>query len=769
MIKKFLIIFLLLNCLILFSEAEKYDTAFQDDIFFNFEDNFQLWKITTLKNNCVKEILLSKEKFLSGEYSLQIKLELPGEGCVEKEFYKDLSNYKNLIFNVYVPSDAPDDLKICFFLQDNEWLWYQTPLFTLKKQQWNKITVSVEQNSPFWEGIGHSQPWSEKVISNIRKVGLKIYSNSKSTSSIYIDDIKGTFKIFPEITIDKKKINKFEKFEVSFFLQRNYKNPFDPDEINVEGVFIDPEEKIYTVPGFYYQQYERKIENNIEVLTPVGYPYWKVRFTPEKEGKYRFYIKVKDKEGEKKSDINYFIVEFSDTINKFIKVSDFDKRYFSFKDGEFFYPVGINIRSPTDERYSRMMKKPSEPDKGTFYYEEIFKKLNENGINFTEIWMAPWFSALEWKENRPGYKGIGYYNLRNAWKLDKILELAEKYNIYIQLVLINHGQLSTWCDQEWEDNPYNIKNGGFLKSPNEFFTDERAKKLLKNKLRYIIARWGYSPYIFTWEILNEINLVGSDGNFYKKTDVENWFKEMSEYIRSIDIYNHLITGHYTILVDNKLVSEYSDYAITNAYYDFNKQNLADFLKHIFKFYSKFNKPSFVSEYGGTPAGSSFENLKRDIILGLWYSFHLPFASSPIFWWHRFVDEFNLFYLYNIFHEYSKEVDRFKMRLEEETINLVGTQINQIFSIGTGNRFFSSVFLCDYNVTKNMERKDFPEYKDTICFLKNKKNGRFKIEFYDPEKGKITEKIIYTDENGDLKIELPSFKKWIAIKAKFYEE
>ncbi|MCM8819010.1 MAG: hypothetical protein NC915_06015, partial [Candidatus Omnitrophica bacterium] len=542
-----------------------------------------------------------------------------------------------------------------------------------------------------------------------------------------------------------------------------------PEEIYIEGIFIDPDEKIYNVSGFYYQEYERKLENEEEVLIPVGYPFWKIRFTPEKKGRYKFFIKVKDRKGERKSDLHYFIVEQEDIKNKFIKISEIDQRYFSFKNGDFFYPIGLNIRSPTDERYSKMMKKPLEPDRGTFYYEEIFKKLNENGINFIEIWMSPWFSALEWKENRPGYKGVGYYSLRNAWKIDKILEFAERYNIYIQLVIINHGQLSTWCDQEWDDNPYNIKNGGFLKSPNEFFINERAKKLTKNKLKYIVARWGYSPYIFSWEILNEINLIGDSRDFYKKPDSVLWFKEMKEYIENIDPYNRLITGHYTILVDNEIISNEVDFIITNAYYDFNRQTLPDFLKNIYNFNLKFKKPIFVSEYGGTPLGSSIENLKRDIILGLWYSFHLPFASTPLFWWHRFIDEFNLFYLYKIFAEYANKIDKIKMLLEEENVYLEGTGKNQIFSIGMGNRFFSSVFLYDYNITKNMERKDFSEYNDIICFLKNKKIGKFKVEFYDPEKDKIGEREIISDENGNIKIDVLPFKKWIILKTKFNGE
>lgn len=764
MIKNVCFCFLLLLSFIYSQEGYK---KLNEEIFFDFENETEVWKIVETKNNIVNNVSISTEKFLSNNKSLKITFTSQGEGLVEKEFFKDLSIYKNIVVNVYIPENISEDLKICFFLQDNEWLWYQTPLFILKKGQWNRILLNVEPSSTIWENIGHSQPWSEKTISSIRKIGIKIFSNIKGEGIIYLDEIKGTFKVFPEVFLNKKKINQFEKLEISFYLPKRYNNPFDPDEINIEAVFIDPDEKIYVIPGFYYQEYERELTNEGEILTPLGYPFWKIRFTPEKVGKYKFFITVKDKDGIIKTEFISFIVENGNRKNKFIKVSDVDKRFFSFKSGEFFYPIGLNIRSPTDERYTFVMRKKPEIDRGTFYYEYIFKKMNENGMNFTEIWMAPWFAALEWKENRPGYKGVGFYNLRNAWKLDKIFELAELYNIFIQLVIINHGQLSTWCDQEWQDNPYNIKNGGFLNSPDEFFVNEKAKKYTKNKLRYIAARWGYSPYLFSWEILNEINLVGASHGFYLKNDIENWYREMADYLRNIDPYNHLITAHYTILVDNKILSEIIDYTITNGYYSFTSTNLPVFFRNIYNYNSYFGKPTFISEYGGTPMASTIENLKRDIILGLWFSFHLPFAATPLFWWHRFVDEFNLFHLYKNFSEYVKEIDRIKMNLEEEKTLIEGYGKNQLYSIGIGNRFFTSVFLYDYSTLRNIEGREFNEFKNTFCILKNKKRGYFFVEFYDPEIGKISEKILKTDEKGDLIIEIPPFKKWISIKVSYY--
>ena len=73
------------------------------------------------------------------------------------------------------------------------------------------------------------------------------------------------------------------------------------------------------------------------------------------------------------------------------------------------------------------------------------------------------------------------------------------------------------CD--WYLSYYNVANGGFLSKPQglllyirfslwlfipDFFTDERAKADYRNRLRYLVARYGYSTSVFAWEFFNEV-------------------------------------------------------------------------------------------------------------------------------------------------------------------------------------------------------------------------------------------------------------------------
>ena len=64
-----------------------------------------------------------------------------------------------------------------------------------------------------------------------------------------------------------------------------------------------------------------------------------------------------------------------------------------------------------------------------------------------------------------------------------------------QMVLQHHTQYSTAARADWDAHPWNLANGGWLKTPLDFFTDEQARAITRDKFRYIAARWGYSSSI----------------------------------------------------------------------------------------------------------------------------------------------------------------------------------------------------------------------------------------------------------------------------------
>jgi endo-1,4-beta-mannosidase len=120
------------------------------------------------------------------------------------------------------------------------------------------------------------------------------------------------------------------------------------------------------------------------------------------------------------------------------------------------------------------------------------------------------------------------------------MDAAEKSGIRFQLVLQHHGQFSTHSDANWDSNPWNKKNGGWLSTPDEFFTNPRALAQTKAKYRYIIARWGYSTAVMAWELFNEVE--NTDSYTHKHQDeIAAWHRAMANFIRQQDPYKHLIT------------------------------------------------------------------------------------------------------------------------------------------------------------------------------------------------------------------------------------
>ena len=157
--------------------------------------------------------------------------------------------------------------------------------------------------------------------------------------------------------------------------------------------------------------------------------------------------------------------------------------------------------------------------------------------------MAHWDGLnLDWLPTSMGTSpkpGTLSEDVARTW--DGLLEAAADNGVYVQLVLQHHGQYTTFNDSNWAENPWNAANPeGFLKSPGDFFTDRNARVMTLLKYRYIIARWGWSPAIVSWELFNEVHWTNAirDGHV---AEVARWHSDVANYIRLLDIYGHLIT------------------------------------------------------------------------------------------------------------------------------------------------------------------------------------------------------------------------------------
>lgn len=252
---------------------------------------------------------------------------------------------------------------------------------------------------------------------------------------------------------------------------------------------------------------------------------------------------------------------------------------FSTTAGTPFYPLGMNLAWPLAERLP--------------FYRDSFSALQRNGMNWTRIWFADWGGLnLDWlPQDLAPSPAPGGIDTRVAANWDAIIEDATEKGIYIQMVLQHHGQYSASIDSNWAYNPWNAAlPGGFLKSPVDFFTDEKARRLTRQKYRYIVARWGWSPSVMAWELFNEVYQVDAYAQGNVKV-VADWHNEMADHLRAIDPYQHLVT---TSLNDIRSpIWEKMDFLQPHLY----AANVVDSVRTFYPSLTGITRPIFYGEVG----------------------------------------------------------------------------------------------------------------------------------------------------------------------------
>ncbi|MFH1022221.1 MAG: DUF5060 domain-containing protein [Planctomycetota bacterium] len=701
-----------------------------------------------------------------------VRVRLPGAAAVFKELAAPLSADSVLAFAVR-PAEHIEGVRVVVFLKDKDGLWFQKPVEgELEAGRWQVMDVPLPLAA--FEAAGHAGRWGGSA--RLNTVGLAFSADRPVEGDIRVAEIvrratapAGALALYRYLA-GPDPVERFGRYEIAFEMNRLFSNPFDPAEVAVDATFIAPSGRVMNVPGFYFQDYRRVRRGAQEILRPEGSGGWRVRFSPVETGRHLYTLSVKTRREALVTKPRFLDVR-SSARKGFVRVSARDPRYFERDDGNFFFPIGQNIRSPNDPRCCGALQHEALPDRGTFAYDDYVPKMAAAGENLFEMWMASWWTALEWKPGWKGYFGSGQYNLESAWKLDYVLDLADRHGMAMHLVLDNHGKISEKSDQEWKDNDLNAANGGILKAPNDFFSDGRAKDLYRRKLRYIAARWGYSTAVMGIEFWSELDLTTG----YKRGDPDRlaWHREMSRYLRDIDPWNHLQSTHFCGTyhnIDPGLVGlPEMDYIVGDAYRD--KGGIVQWLSENADFTSRFRKPGFVTEFGGTPHGSGRNRLVADLHAGIWSSFMTGNAGTPLFWWFHVIDRENLYPHFAAFSRFvagedlrdpSLMVGRGEVRLPE------GAPPTQARALVAPVRAYAWIF--DAAAMEEWPPEPGREIAGARVILPGLDPGNFTVEFWDTGRGeKIRDEVLAAEDTGDgdaeLAVPLPTFKNDIALKIK----
>lgn len=660
--------------------------------------------------------------------------------------------------------------KLLCFLRTGPDTVFQSALTPLRPGEWNRVNFYLDR-SELWTCLQNpARRLTEHDLMSIKELGLRFFKSpdsqmvsvqvrSPQLHGPYLVDHTRAAPAVNNLTVVPQDPVRYGKVEISFDLSKVYANPFDPDEVSVTGIFTCPGGKRIQVPGFYYQGYERRQDGESERLSATGNPRWKIRFAPMETGEHTCMVQVIDREGhEVKTLPQSFRVGPSESSG-FVRISYRNPRYLAFDNGKLYYPIGHNICYPVDvlQPYPYEFKVPS--GAGTYTLDRYLKRMNENGENWARIWMTSWGVGLEGHPEWSEFYGLGWYNLANAWRLDHIIETAEEKGIYIQLTLDHYSEFS----QSWHLNPYSRQLGGPLRSADDFFEDANARKAYRNRLRYVVARWGYSTHLLAWELWGEVNLI--PGYEARRHVVAQWHKEMARHIRQLDPWEHLVFTHchnwqkgYNLWALNEINCVQGNGYIRPPNDSVN--HVINFKRYISEV-AEFNKPIFVAEYGGRSelGAPSADYLEAQLHSGLWASVVSSLGGAAMHWWWNFVDGRDAYFHYKPVSDFCRDIDRLNTAFEP-VVPVVVSSNNVLKAVGMQAK--NEAFVWVYHPDVFTTLQNIPIVSGASITFRGIEKGTYAVDYWDTYTGEIIRQGTAPLESEHT-LMLPPVRRDLAIK------
>jgi hypothetical protein len=439
------------------------------------------------------------------------------------------------------------------------------------------------------------------------------------------------------VIADRSEVPAYGRVELSVDLRGTYSNPYDPAEIELNGLLTTPKGKRLVIPGFYSQAYTRRLQGDQEQLTPKGKAGWRLRVCATEPGEYQLVAVARDRSGKQASAAPVTFKARPSSKPGMVRRSRANGRYFVFDSGAGYLPIGANVcwgGSP-----------------GTFNYDRWFARYGAAGCNYGRLWLGP-----TWTTFAIDRSGVGKIDLANAWRLDYVLDLAEKHGLYLMLCLDSYNELRYGKDGAhpfWEQTPHNASNGGPLREPGEFWTHPEMLRLYRNRLRYLVARYGAQPHVMAWEFWNEVDIISAAA--WDETKVTTWHSQMARYLRGLDPYDHLITTSFSGSGGRAAIDRLPelDFVQTHTY---GARDVTDEVLTRQQAKANYGKPHYVGECG-LGENEGIDTTGINLHNALWSGvFSGGAGTAMLWWWDNHIDPNNLYPQFTPLSRFLRDVD-----------------------------------------------------------------------------------------------------------------
>jgi hypothetical protein len=371
-------------------------------------------------------------------------------------------------------------------------------------------------------------------------------------------------------------VGKYDKLELTVGLSATYKNPYDPDEIDLSAEFTSPAGKVWKINGFYD-----------------GAAY-KVRFAANETGTWNYVVSAKDAGGTTKSKPGTFTC-IDSKHHGWVTVAP-NKRYLRCDDGTSFYGVGACHAWSVSTRTMDQMKAA--------------------GFNTYVYWNGTYDTGGGNALIESTASGVGKYDQRKCARLDELIAWGEARDIGMVLVLLPHDygceKVGGW-PIGWPKNPYKD-----IVSSSHYYDDPKSWAYQQKQYRYVIARWGYSRGILSWQTVDEIS--GTNGWVANQATANEWAAKMAKFFQTNDPFKHPTTASHGSFWDQGNKSH--DLPNTEVY---GAYNTGRFVGVIQKLWNGYTKPCIMGETGGGDRDGSVSHQK------IWAGLAAGIAITPLIW------------------------------------------------------------------------------------------------------------------------------------------
>ncbi len=164
--------------------------------------------------------------------------------------------------------------------------------------------------------------------------------------------------------------------------------------------------------------------------------------------------------------------------------------------------------------------------------EHYIQDLRAHGITVSRI-------MIEYSQEPHTYleNPVGTFSPSMVAFWDSFIALAEKHGLYLLLTPYD----TFWQAKNWGRYPYNAQLGGPCESMRSWLRDEACIEAHRARWRFIIDRWGGSPNIFAWDLMNEIDIWWGA----TPQEIEAYVDSMAAFVRQYELERwgraHLIT------------------------------------------------------------------------------------------------------------------------------------------------------------------------------------------------------------------------------------